>query len=166
MKLAGLESCPVAAAFFFSALGHTAHTQIHPTNAPEQTVIPCTQGNPVVTEGYTINYAWAGPTPHNGSRFEPSASWSSGHVVATQAFGGSTLRDDTNFAYIEFKCQYTCNAANGSSFYVEHGGPKSLEGTYCSCFDNLLHDEVYTPGNQTKAGAFNAICRDASLPVV
>ncbi|RYP42359.1 hypothetical protein DL767_000281 [Monosporascus sp. MG133] len=161
MKLARLESYPVAAIVFLSALGHTAHIRIHPTNAPEQTGIPCTQGNPVVTEGYTIDYTWVGPTPHNGSPFEPSASWSSEH-----AFGGSTLRDDTSFAYIEFKCQYVCNAANGLSFYVEYGGPKSLERTYCSCFDNLLHDDVYIPGNQTKVGAFNAICGDASLAVV
>ncbi|RYP68105.1 hypothetical protein DL771_006847 [Monosporascus sp. 5C6A] len=128
---------------------------------------PIAVGNPVVTEGYTINYTRAGPSPHNGVPFEPSVSWSSEHVVATQVFDGSTLHDGASFAYIEFKCQYACNAANCSSFYAEHGGPKSLEGTYCSCFDGLLHDEVYTPGNQTnRVGAFNVICRDASSPVV
>ncbi|RYP16190.1 hypothetical protein DL765_005248 [Monosporascus sp. GIB2] len=166
MKLASLKFCPAVTVFFFSALGHTTHTRIHPTNAPEQAIVPCTQGDPVVTEGYTINYTRAEPTPHNGTPFEPSVSWSSEHVVATQAFGHTMFHDNTGFAYVAFKCQYMCNEARGSSFYVEHGGPKSLKSIYCSCFDDLLHDEVYTPGNQTKVGAFNAICRNASLSMV
>lgn len=45
---------------------------------------PCTTGDPVVTSGYTIDYAWVQPTVIPAGGYEPDPSWSSAHVVGTQ----------------------------------------------------------------------------------
>jgi hypothetical protein len=45
---------------------------------------PCTTGTPVVTYGYTINYAEATPTAMPfGQGYQPEPAWGSSHVVAT-----------------------------------------------------------------------------------
>lgn len=48
-------------------------------------VVVCTTGSPVVTAGYTINYAPATPTAKliSDSGYQPDASWGIQHMAAT-----------------------------------------------------------------------------------
>ena len=51
---------------------------------PSTTSAYCTTGTPVVTAGYTINYAPAEPTVvQSGVGYKPEATWASQHVAAT-----------------------------------------------------------------------------------
>ncbi len=51
--------------------------------APAPAAVPCTTGSPVVTAGYTINYAPAVPTIAFQQGYQPEPAWSEGHVVGT-----------------------------------------------------------------------------------
>lgn len=42
---------------------------------------------------------------------------------------------ESGFAYAEFKCQYSCNSYEGSSYFIKYAG--NTTGSYCSCFDDL-----------------------------
>lgn len=57
------------------------------TDAPAPTAAaaaaPCTTGVPVVTAGYTINYAPAVPTVAFQQGYQPEPAWAKGHVVGT-----------------------------------------------------------------------------------
>lgn len=55
------------------------------TDAPTPTAaaVPCTTGDPVVTAGYTINYAPAIPTAVFEAGYQPEPVWAKEHVVGT-----------------------------------------------------------------------------------
>ncbi|KAH8197134.1 hypothetical protein TruAng_008700 [Truncatella angustata] len=120
-------------------------------------VVPCTTGAPVVTAGYTINYAPATPTANAAdSGWQPDPVWGSQHVAATYTYGVFEPKE-TGFAYAQFKCQYTCNAApSGSSFFVKYVGGQT--GSLCTCYNDLLKPETFVAANQTIVGGWNAIC--------
>ncbi|ETS77023.1 hypothetical protein PFICI_10897 [Pestalotiopsis fici W106-1] len=124
---------------------------------PSTTSAYCTTGTPVVTAGYTINYAPAEPTViQSGVGYKPEATWASQHVAATYTYGVPDPKE-TGFAYAQFKCQYTCNSApGGSSFFVEYIGGQV--GSSCTCYTELLFPETFVAGNQTMVGGWNAIC--------
>ncbi|KAI0124159.1 hypothetical protein BJ170DRAFT_73929 [Xylariales sp. AK1849] len=125
-------------------------------DAAAATEVPCTTGTAEVTAGYTINYAKATPTSTvDGSGYQPESIWGSSHAVATYTYGVATPLE-SGFAYAQFKCQYTCNAVPGSSFFVEYAGGQI--GSYCTCYDDLLVPETFVPLNQTMVGAWNSIC--------
>lgn len=51
---------------------------------PSTTAAYCTSGEPVVTAGYTINYAPAAPTAvQSGVGYKPEAVWANDHIAAT-----------------------------------------------------------------------------------
>ncbi|KAK9775605.1 hypothetical protein SCAR479_07711 [Seiridium cardinale] len=119
--------------------------------------VACTTGEPVVTAGYTINYAQASPTVVAADAgYQPDPVWGSQHVAATYTYGVPEPKE-TGFAYAQFKCQYTCNAApGGSSFFVQYVGGQT--GSFCTCYNDLLKPESFVPLNQTIVGGWNAIC--------
>jgi hypothetical protein len=55
---------------------------------PSTTAAYCTSGEPVVTAGYTINYAPAAPTAvQSGVGYKPEAVWANDHIAATYVSG-------------------------------------------------------------------------------
>ncbi|KAI1406400.1 hypothetical protein F4819DRAFT_481508 [Hypoxylon fuscum] len=134
------------------------------TDAPAPTAAaaaaPCTTGVPVVTAGYTINYAPAVPTVAFQQGYQPEPAWAKGHVVGTYTFGVPPPVE-SGFAYAQFKCQYYCNGSPGAgSFFVNYAGAGSGSvGSYCTCFDDLLIPESFVENNQTIVGAWNHICK-------
>ncbi|KAI2641432.1 hypothetical protein GGS26DRAFT_3838 [Hypomontagnella submonticulosa] len=130
------------------------------TDAPTPTAaaVPCTTGDPVVTAGYTINYAPAIPTAVFEAGYQPEPVWAKEHVVGTYTFG-VPQPVESGFAYAQFKCQYYCNAAaNAGSFFVNYAGEASNIGSYCTCYDQLLEPESFVSNNQSVVGAWNHIC--------
>ncbi|KAI1101972.1 hypothetical protein F4804DRAFT_282574 [Jackrogersella minutella] len=128
------------------------------TEAPTPTAaaVPCTTGAPVVTAGYTINYAPAVPTVVFANGYQPAATWAQEHIVGTYTFGVPPPVE-SGFAYAQFKCQYYCNNMPGAgSFFVNYADTKV--GSYCTCFDDLLQPESFVSNNQTLVGAWNHIC--------
>ncbi|KAI1375127.1 hypothetical protein F4677DRAFT_141271 [Hypoxylon crocopeplum] len=131
------------------------------TEAPTPTAAaaPCTTGEPVVTAGYTINYAPAIPTVGFKAGYQPEPAWAGDHVVGTYTFG-VPLPVESGFAYAQFKCQYYCNGGpDAGSFFVNYAGAGSQVGSYCTCFDELLEPESFVSMNQTLVGAWNHICK-------
>lgn len=65
-------------------VGQAAAAAVEPTETTA--AHPCTTGSPVVSYGYTINYALATPTAEAQARggYEPDPSWSSAHLLGTQ----------------------------------------------------------------------------------
>ncbi|CAJ2508138.1 Uu.00g093240.m01.CDS01 [Anthostomella pinea] len=126
---------------------------------------PCTTGTPVVTAGYTINYALATPTATGTFRngYQPEPGWAGEHVVGTYTFGVPTPID-AGFAYAQFKCQYYCNSQTSGSFYAKYAGADSRDGSYCHCYDDLLDPDTFVEGNQTLVGTWNSICSGTDMP--
>ncbi|KAI1390729.1 uncharacterized protein F4822DRAFT_162281 [Hypoxylon trugodes] len=124
--------------------------------AATSSATPCTTGSPVVTSGYTINYAHAVPTPAFENGYQPESAWSKSHVVGTYTFGVPEPVE-SGFAYAQFKCQYFCNAKPAGSFFVNYADDSKV-GSYCTCFDELLQPESFVSNNQTIVGAWNHIC--------
>ncbi|KAI1080692.1 hypothetical protein F5B20DRAFT_91260 [Whalleya microplaca] len=135
--------------------------QAYPAEAAASTaaVGPCTTGDPVVTAGYTIKYAPATPTIsafENG--YQPEPAWAENHVVGTYTFG-VPQPVESGFAFAQFKCQYYCNGApSAAGFFVKYAGEDSQDGSYCSCYSDLLDPESFVADNQTLIGAWNSIC--------
>ncbi|KAI1477548.1 hypothetical protein F4774DRAFT_192365 [Daldinia eschscholtzii] len=132
------------------------------TEAPTPTpaAAPCTTGSPVVTAGYTINYAPAVPTVAFQNGYQPEEAWSKSHVIGTYTFGVPPPVE-SGFAYAQFKCQYYCNNAGGvgaGSFFVNYAGKDSNVGSYCTCFDELLKPETFVANEETLVGGWNHIC--------
>ncbi|KAL7625001.1 hypothetical protein AAE478_004215 [Parahypoxylon ruwenzoriense] len=136
--------------------GSLALALAFPAETPAPT--PCTTGSPVVTAGYTINYAPAVPTAVFESGYQPEQAWAKEHVVGTYTFGVPPPLE-SGFAYAQFKCQYYCNGSPGAgSFFVNYAGASSRIGSYCTCFDELLEPENFVSNNQSLVGAWNHIC--------
>ncbi|KAI0470942.1 hypothetical protein GGR56DRAFT_121629 [Xylariaceae sp. FL0804] len=133
---------------------------LHYALAPSPT---CTTGTPVVTGGYTINYAPAVPAVGalaDGSGFRPEPAWAADHLVGSNTFA-VPLPVESGFAYAQFKCQYYCNAHTGTgAFFVDYAGADSRVGSYCSCYDGLLDPATFVTNNQTVQGAWNVICKE------
>ncbi|KAI1801024.1 hypothetical protein F4811DRAFT_481351 [Daldinia bambusicola] len=130
------------------------------TPAPTPAAAPCTTGSPVVTAGYTINYAPAVPTVAFQNGYQPDEAWSKSHVIGTYTFGVPPPVE-SGFAYAQFKCQYYCNNAGGTgagSFFVNYAGEESNIGSYCTCFDELLQPETFVENEESLVGAWNHIC--------
>ncbi|KAI1464504.1 uncharacterized protein F4812DRAFT_467084 [Daldinia caldariorum] len=127
--------------------------------APTPAAAPCTTGEPVVTAGYTINYAPAVPTVAFQKGYQPDEAWSNSHVIGTYTFGVPTPVE-SGFAYAQFKCQYYCNNAGSGagSFFVNYAGEESNSGSYCTCFDELLEPETFVENEESLVGAWNHIC--------
>ncbi|KAI1774210.1 hypothetical protein F4818DRAFT_76485 [Hypoxylon cercidicola] len=126
--------------------------------APTPAATPCTTGDPVVTAGYTINYAPAIPTIAFQQGYQPEPAWADGHVVGTYTFGVPQPLE-SGFAYAQFKCQYYCNnMPSAGSFFVNYAPTDGNLGSLCSCYDNILEPESFVSMNQTLVGAWNHIC--------
>ncbi|KAI1206276.1 uncharacterized protein F4807DRAFT_463764 [Annulohypoxylon truncatum] len=126
------------------------------SSSPTVTGTPCTSGSPVVTAGYTINYAPAVPTVVFENGYQPVEAWASAHVKSTYTFGVPPPVE-TGFAYAQFKCQYYCNNVPSGSFFVNYDG--SDKGSLCTCFDELLDPQSFVSNNQTLVGAWNNLCK-------
>ncbi|KAI0015102.1 hypothetical protein F4780DRAFT_784464 [Xylariomycetidae sp. FL0641] len=134
-----------------TALLGTAAAARPATEAPSA----CTTGAPVVTAGYTINYAPATPTAAFAHGFQPAPGWAGAHLRGSYTFG-CPEPIESGFAYSQFKCQFYCGNQDAGSFYVRYAG--SRVGSYCNCYDELLDASMFVDGNETVAAAWNSIC--------
>ncbi|KAI2621612.1 hypothetical protein GGR54DRAFT_72330 [Hypoxylon sp. NC1633] len=131
-----------------------------PTVAAAHAVAACTTGVPVVTAGYTINYAPALPTAIFDTGYQPEPVWAKAHVVGTYTFG-VPQPVESGFAFAQFKCQYYCNGGpSAAGFFVNYAGEQSNVGSMssCTCYDDLLAPESFISDNMTLVGAWNHIC--------
>ncbi|KAI8966170.1 hypothetical protein F5Y11DRAFT_214977 [Daldinia sp. FL1419] len=156
MKSLALQSVLSIVAVATTALAFPAAE----TPTPTVKAAPCTTGAPVVTAGYTINYAPAVPTVAFQNGYQPEEAWSKSHVIGTYTFGVPTPVE-SGFAYAQFKCQYYCNNAGSvgaGSFFVSYAGDQSKVGSYCTCFDDLLEPDSFVDNSEALVGAWNHIC--------
>ncbi|KAI1093910.1 hypothetical protein F5B19DRAFT_490950 [Rostrohypoxylon terebratum] len=115
----------------------------------------CTAGSPVVTAGYTINYAPAVPTGFQNG-YQPAEAWAAAHSKASYTFGAPDPIE-TGFAYSQFKCQYYCNNVPSGSFFVDYKDNKT--GALCTCFDEVMDPQSFIANEQPLVGAWNNICK-------